>query len=104
MSPRAKIIYSGFWDVPAAFVVSHNERQYLFLRGYFDDELDDYPDTYRVFILPNLSEDVIRSSWGQLENLATDFLGEIPIREIEFDPMHRVWIDTKVIDAHLGTG
>jgi hypothetical protein len=103
LSPRAKIIYSGVWDVSSAFVVSHKARQYLFLHGYFDDELDDYPDTYKVFILPDLSEDVVRSSWEQLEGLASGFLGEIPIKEVEFDPMHRVWIDTKVIDAHLGT-
>lgn len=49
------------------------------MRGRFDETLDDYPDTYEVFTLPNLSED----------------------KEIEFDPMHRVWIDTKLIDAYM---
>ena len=101
LSTKAKIIYGGFYDVPLAFVVSHVEKQLFFLRE-FDHALDDYPDTYQVFTLPNLSEDVVRNSWGQIEDMATDLLGEIPIKEIEFDPMHRVWIDTKVIDARFG--
>jgi hypothetical protein len=102
LSPKAKIIYSGFWDVPSAFVVSRGGNQYLFHRGHFDDESDDYPDTYKVYTLPNLPEDVVRDSWARIESLTTGFLGEIPIREIEFDPMRRCWIDTKVIGVRFG--
>ena len=104
VSEKAEIIYSGFYDVPLAFAVWHRGRQFLFLRE-FDEALDDYPDTYRVFSLPGLSDEVLNSSWQRVESLATGFLGEVPVREVKFDPSMRHEIETAVIDkmgAQLG--
>jgi hypothetical protein len=72
---QAKITYSGFHDVPLAFVVWHEGSQYLFWR-VFDDVLDDYPDTYKVFSLPGLPADEIEKSWQHIEKLATTYLGK----------------------------
>jgi hypothetical protein len=102
LSDKAKILYSGFWDVPFVFVTWHKGRQFLFVRGEFDEAIDDYPDTYRVFALPGIPDEDALKTWKQIEIMATGFLGEIPVKEIEFDPMHRYWIDTKVIDTHFG--
>ena len=101
MAERVEIIYSGLYDVPLAFVVRHDGRQYLFLRE-FDDALDDYPDTYRVFSLPGLPDEVIKSSWLRVESLATEFLGKVPIAEVKFDPTKRKEIETEVIDKVAG--
>lgn len=94
---KAKIIYSGFYDTPLAFVVWHGDMQLLFWR-VFDDVIDDFPDEYKVFVLPNVPEEIIKSSWQHLDMLATRFLGVVPIRKIEFDPSKREEIDTSVIN------
>ena len=98
---RAGIIYSGFYDVPLAFAVWHGGRQYLFLRE-FDEALDDYPDAYRVFSLPGLSDEVIKSLWRSIGGLATEFLGEVPVQEVKFDPTMRKEIEPGVIDKVAG--
>src|SRR5919205_1109485 len=72
-------------------------RQYLFLRE-FDDALDDYQDAYRVFSLPGLSDEVIESSWLRIKSLATAFLGEVSVAEVQFDASRRKEIETAVID------
>ena len=86
--------------MPEAFVVSHCGTQFLFLRE-FDDDLDDYPDAYRVFVLPNLSEDAVKQSWLHLEQHAIKALGEIPVKDVEFDPSKRREINTKLLDDLL---
>ena len=98
---KAGIIYSGFYDVPLAFVVWHGGRQYLFLR-LFDDEHDDYPDAYRVFSIPGLPDEVIKSSWLSLESMTTAFLGEVAVRDVKFDPSKRKEIETGVLDQLAG--
>lgn len=97
---QAKIIYSGFYDVPLAFVVWHQGNQYLFVRD-FDDDLDDYPEEYKVFVLPALSNDEIEKSWQNLEERATRYLGDIPVMKVSFDPTKRKEIDTSVIEQLL---
>lgn len=91
---ETKIIYSGFYDVPLAFIASHENTQYLFWRGYFDDEIDDYPTEYEVYILPNLSQEEIEKLWIFLPENAKSFFGKIPIKDVVFDPTKRLSIDT----------
>lgn len=95
--PETKILYSGFYDFPLAFVASHENTQYLFWR-VFDDDLDDFPDEYDVFILPNLSQKEIQASWSILPEKATTYVGKIPIKQITFDPTNRLSIDTATFD------
>lgn len=101
MPDKAGIIYSGFYDVPLAFVVRHGGRQYLFWRE-FDDALDAYPDAYRVFSLPGLSDEAIKSSWLRIGSLATAFLGEVPVAEVKFDPTRRKEIESGVLEKVAG--
>jgi hypothetical protein len=84
-----KILYSVFWDAPLAFVTTYENRQYLFWRGFFDDELDDYPRDYEVFILPNLSEEQIKESWSVLPTTTVAFIGKINLRKVLFHPTMR---------------
>ena len=90
-----RILYSGFYDAPLAFVTTYENRQYLFLRD-FDDELDDYPHEYEVFILPNLSEKEIKESWSLLHEKTVAFIGKISVDRVMFDPTKResINIDT----------
>ena|ERR1044072_549314 len=96
--PLAKILYSGFYDAPLAFITSHRETQYLFWRGFFDEQLDDYPNEYKVFVLPNLSEEQINESWMSLPEKAVSYVGEVSMGRVAFDPTRREFIDTSTFD------
>ncbi|HET6976396.1 MAG TPA: hypothetical protein VFI24_08740 [Pyrinomonadaceae bacterium] len=96
--PAAKILYSGFYDAPLAFVTSHQNVQYLFWRGFFDEQLDDYPNDYRVYVLPNLSEEQINAFWSSLPEKAIAYIGKVSLNQVAFDPTRREFIDTVTFD------
>lgn len=75
--PLAKILYSCFYDAPLAFVTSQEDTQYLFWRGFFDEQLDAYPNEYQVFVLPDLSEEQINESWISLPEKAIAYVGKV---------------------------
>lgn len=100
MGAKARILYSGFYDYPLAFVIRNRNQQILFYRE-FDDALDEYPDRYKVFILPDISDEEISRSWQTLPDLATQYLGDLSIREIEFDSTRTKEVDTNSMDHFL---
>ena len=97
-----KINYSGFWDRPLAFVVEYRGKQLLFSRE-FDETVDEYEDAYRVFVLPNVSDQdlAMPASWEDLPELSSGYLGKVPVKDVQFDATYRKEIDTNVIDALL---
>jgi len=100
MGERATIAYRDFYDVPRMFLVSHGGSQYLF-DCKFDDDLDDYPDTYKVFLMPPLEDLELGGSWNHLLGLATNYLGEVPVSAINFDETRRSTIDIQVLEDLL---
>jgi hypothetical protein len=94
---ETRIIYNGFYDAPLAFVASHNDKQYLFWR-VFDNALDEFPDEYEVFVLPNLSEREIGESWSTLPEKAKAHVGKINLNQITFDPTRRRSIQTDILE------
>jgi hypothetical protein len=96
MSNNEKIIYSGFYDAPLAFVVSHGGKQFLFWRE-FVEAIDEYPNEYGVYLLPDIPEEEIKNLWSDLNNKAMAFLGEVPVKRVIFDPTKRQEIDTDVL-------
>ena len=93
---RLPFIYSGFHDRPLAFVVWHDSGQYLFWRGFFDDDLDDYSHIYEVYRLPRPTNDDLKANWTSLPELAIDKVGSVPHADVKFDPTNRQWIDSSV--------
>lgn len=93
MSERL-IYYSGYWDGPLAFVVSHEGTQYFFRRGYFDDEIDDYPVNYKVYVLPDIAEKDISKFWENLPIKTKVYIGSIHLYKVLFDPTKRKYIDS----------
>jgi hypothetical protein len=96
----APIRYRDFYDLPRVFITSYDGKDYLF-DCPFDDELDDYPDSYRVYQLPALSEEELQGSWEHLPELAAPFLGVIPVAEVRFDSTKREWINTAIFKELL---
>jgi len=98
MSMKAKILYSGFWDFPLAFMVRWEGSLYAFVRD-FDDDLDEYEDQYRVYLLPSLTDEEVEASWLRIETRATDYLGEAAVKDVAFDATHRREIDTAILQT-----
>lgn len=97
MTSWAPIRYRGFHDVPRIFLVDYGDKVFLFSCS-FSEELDEYPDAYKVYLMPRVSEKDLEVNWEELFLKATQYLGEVPVREVQFDPSRRREINTAVID------
>ena len=100
MDQWAAIRYGGFYDVPRTFMVSHEGQLFLF-DSSFDDELDDYPDSYRVYLLPQTANADLAYYWGRLPGVATKFLGGVSVSHVQFDPTKRKAINPAILNELL---
>lgn len=98
MTEWVPIRYRGYWDVPRIFLVRFGGTLYLF-DCPFSEALDDYPDVYSVFTLPDLPDDEIPDDWTTLPARATRLVGEVPVAAIRFDPTRRQAIGAEVFDT-----
>lgn len=101
MAKKTPIIYRDFWDVPRAFVARHANIQ-LYFDCKFDDSIEDYGDSYNVYVLPSIPDAELKSgSWTGLEKRATEFVGIVAIADIHFDPTVRKEADVSVVSPLL---
>lgn len=98
MTRWVAINYREFWDVPRIFFTEENSQLYLF-DCRFDEEVEDYPDEYRVYLMPQLSEADLAGSWAEVHRMATRELGTVPVDHVTFDPTRRKQIDASVLDG-----
>jgi len=87
-----QIIYRHFWDVPRLFTVRYKDQTYLF-DSKFDEEQDEYSDTYKVY---RLEGDGSKSQDWEAEviNHAPD--GQVKIDDVQFDHSRRQEIHSDV--------
>lgn len=102
MSDWIPIRYLGFWDVPRNFLVRWNEELLLF-DCPFDDELDDYPDDYTVYQMPELLVRDIESNWAALPDKAVRVIGTVAVAAVQFDGTKRRAIQTGVFARLVST-
>lgn len=89
--------FGSYYDVPRTIVVRYRELLVL-LRSDFDDILDEYPDIYSVYVLPDsVEESLKRSSWEFLGSI-TNCIGCIPVKSVTFDPSKSKMIDPSILD------
>ena len=100
MSQRVPIEYRGFWDVPRIFLAHYEGHTFLFDCA-FDQELDDYPDTYKVFLLPEIRDDELPQDWTTLHRRVLTYLGDFPVSDVSFDATRRQSIDSRPLDILL---
>jgi hypothetical protein len=93
---KLKIQYRDFWDVPRVFVTSYQGRHYLF-DCPFNDELDEYPDHYEVFLTNSLPAEVLNGSWMNIRDQAIHHLGQVPVKSVQFDETMREEIDAGIL-------
>jgi hypothetical protein len=97
MNHWISIRYREFWDVPRIFLVPYQGKWFLF-DCPFDEATEDFPDFYRVYLIPEPSEEELAGSWDKLHERATRCMGEVPIAQVHFDSGKRREIDTRVLD------
>ena len=100
MERTAPFVYREVYDVPRFMVVTYDQRQFLF-ESAFDDDLDDYPDIYHVFLLRPTSPDDLSGSWVNLSDRSESYLGKVPVQDIVFDVTKRREIGTGVLERLL---
>lgn len=91
------INYREFWDVPRIFFVEDDGQLYLF-DCRFDEAIEDYPDEYRVYLMPHLGAEELAGSWAKVDRKAIRQLGTVPVARVKFDPTKREQIDAAILD------
>lgn len=111
-SEMIPIYYDGFWDVPMAFLTILDEKIYLFDRGGFDEELDDYPPNYKIFLVKDVSlEDAFEprdASVTMAVKISSyvlhgehEFIGEVEVDGVCFDETRRKFFDSRILKVLL---
>lgn len=100
MSTWASIRYRDLWDQPRIFLVDFQDRHFLFDCA-FDEATEDYPDQYKVYLMPPLTEAELAASWAHFSARAIQYLGDVPLDQVHFDPTRRKEIDTAVLEKLL---
>jgi hypothetical protein len=103
MSHWAPIRYREFWDVPRIFLVPYQGKWFLF-DCPFDEAGEDFPDSYRVYVIPEPSEAELAGSWDKLHTKATWYSGDVSIGNVRFDASKRREIDTSILDELMARG
>lgn len=78
------IQYREFYDIPRNFFVRYKSKLFLFT-CIFNDEIDDYPDTYELYLMPEMTDlEIYLESWIGIESKAVKKLGKIPVTSVQF--------------------
>ena len=98
MGKMTPFTYGGFYDVPRYLSFRYRGRWFL-LQSPFDEDLDEYPMDYSVYIAPEMADD----SWPEgspefLSSTAMTFVGQIAIDQVTFDPSKRKELDASCLD------
>jgi len=89
--------YRGFYDVPR-FIALRYRGQLFILQSAFDDEVDEYPNYYSVFALPDLTEAYMNIGiWEFIEKNRSEALGQIDIASVKFDITLRKSLDASIL-------
>ena len=97
---KRPIKYFSFWDVPRTFVFESDGKVYL-LTSEFDDEAEEYPNEYEVFVIPDHNLSSV-TDWKSVEPLPTMRIGRGSISSVSFDSTHRGFVDDSFLDVITG--
>ena len=92
--------YSSFYDVPRAIVLRYKGRCF-YLDSPFDEEADEYPDEYAVYLFPESMEAIAASASWDFEPASLAYVGALKINQVRFDKSKRRGLDATVLDRFL---
>lgn len=103
MAKMTPFQYGGFYDVPRCISLHYRGKRFL-LQSAFDDDLDEYPSEYSVYVVPESADDSqLVCSPEFLSNTPMACIGQIPIDQVTFDLSKRKELDASCLD-HLLAG
>lgn len=94
------LAYRDFWDQPRIFFVRVEGNLILFDCA-FDEEIEDYPDDYLIYRMPEMTESEWEGSWAGIARRANEQLGVIPLSNVRFDDTRRKQIDSGVLQPFV---
>lgn len=103
MNHGSPIRYREFWDVPRIFLAPYRGKWFLF-DCVFDETTEDFPDSYKVYVIPEPSEEELAGSWDKLHEKATHYSGDIAVAKVHFDASKRNEIDIRIFDELTACG
>jgi hypothetical protein len=92
------IKYFSFWDVPRTFAFERGGKVYV-LTSEFDDNLDEYPDDYEVFVVSGIGNLSVVSDWKSIEPWPKTSVGRVPVASVRFDRSLRKYVDGSFLDT-----
>ncbi|MEZ5306402.1 MAG: hypothetical protein R2684_04575 [Pyrinomonadaceae bacterium] len=98
MTKYSIVEYREFYDVPRVLLL-FSEACLLLLDCQFDDEADDYPHSYEVYLMPRDFDWSGLSNWYGIEANAIRKIGTLGLDQIEFDETKRKHIKSRALDA-----
>lgn len=79
--------YRDFYDIPRAFVIEPQRGMLLYFDCAFDEDRDDYADTFEVTVLRSTERSSLPKDWRKLDVLAN--VGNVPTTRVHFDNTRR---------------
>jgi hypothetical protein len=99
MAKMTPFQYVEFYDVPRCISLCYEERLFL-LQSVFDEGLDDYPNSYSVYLLPESVEDSLKKgSWEFLRDTPMTCIGNVEVGDVVFDSSKRKELDASFLDS-----
>jgi hypothetical protein len=91
--------YVEFYDVPRCIRLCYGERLFL-LQSKFDEDLDDYPTSYSIYLLPESIEDSLKNgSWDFLSDTPMTCLGHVRVSDVVFDSSKRRELNASFLET-----
>lgn len=93
--------YGGFYDVPRCLVLRYRGKRFL-LQSAFDEDLDEYPADYSVYVVPESGDDSPPvCSPDFLNEMPMSCIGQIPIDQVTFDSTRRKELDASILNRFV---
>ena len=101
MEPMVPFKYGFFHDVPRMIVLKYKQHL-IMLESYFDEDKDDYHDSYSIQLLPSALEDKISESWKILfTEVGAKVLGTVPVSSVIFGSTKRKTLNPEFLEKYL---
>jgi hypothetical protein len=102
MANWVPIKYQGFYDVPLVFLAKYQNQILLFDCPFLED-VDEFAESYKVYLMPELDEHELPKDWTTLAKLARRYVGEVAVKEVQFDDTRRQAIDAGIFEHLVGS-
>jgi len=90
--------YGWYWDVPRCIALRYKGKHFL-LQSAFDEDLDDYPSDYSVYVVPEPADDSLPVCSPEfLGKTPMSCVGQIPIDQVTFDSTKRKELDASILN------